>query len=104
VESLDSNPDAGLCLLRIVTTDEQRPCPSSHSVKFAHPSDERKHFFSTLMLAGYFPPHTVMIGEPFCKRWASCDLSLGGQRRLRTWLRVSAAGYKGLFRRRPTSY
>jgi len=97
VELLDGDPELGFVYCDIVTTDEAgQPLPEQPSVNSAT-RQMSGNIFQTLMLAGYFPPHTVMIRRTVLEAVGHFDLNLGGHADYELWLRTSAAGHKACF-------
>ena len=97
VELLDADPQLGFVYCDIVTTDEAgQPVPEQPSVN--SPARQMSgNIFQTLMMAGYFPPHTVMIRRSVLEAVGEFDPSLGGNADYELWLRASAAGHKACF-------
>ncbi|HUI06987.1 MAG TPA: glycosyltransferase [Verrucomicrobiae bacterium] len=94
---LDENPDLGFVYCDIVTIDEAgRPVAEQYSVgKTGRPLSG--NIFQSLMLCGYFPPHTVLIRRSILSALGGFDPALGGHADYELWLRVAGAGYRACY-------
>src|SRR5438093_705810 len=93
VALLDADPRLGFVYCDIITTDEAgQPLAEQCSVNSAS-RQMSGNIFQTLMMAGYFPPHTVMIRRQVLDAVGDFDPPLGGHADYDLWLRVSAAGH-----------
>jgi len=94
---LDRNPDAGFTYCDITTIDEHdKPVADQFFVANAK-RDLSGDIFPSLMLSGYFPPHTVMIRRAVLDQVGPFDFALGGYADYELWLRVAGAGFKAIF-------
>lgn len=55
------------------------------------------NIFSSLMIGGYFPLHTVMVKRSVLERFGPFDATLGGHADYELWLRLAAEGCKGFY-------
>ncbi len=97
VALLDADPALGWVYCDIVTVDEQGVAvPDQFSIA-ATKRDLSGDLFSSLMLGGYFPPHTVMIRRAVLDEVGGFDPALGGHADYELWLRVAGAGHRAAF-------
>lgn len=104
IHALDTNPGLGLVYCDITTVNESgvplREAPSIASLERQLSGD----IFPSLMMGGYFPPHTVMIRRSVLDQVGGFDPELGGYADYDLWLRVSAAGHRALFQAEPLAF
>ncbi len=94
---LDADPSLGFVYCDIVTTDE-KGCAVPDQFSIASTQRELSgNVFGSLMLGGYFPPHTVMIRRSILDALGGFDPELGGHADYELWLRVSGAGHRAAF-------
>jgi len=103
-QRLDENPELGFVYCDIVTVDlHDKPVAEQFSVgKVARALSG--NIFQSLMLGGYFPPHTVMIRRSILSELGGFDPELGGHADYELWLRVSAAGHKACYQDEPLAF
>lgn len=53
--------------------------------------------FESLLVGGYFPPHTVLLRRAVLAEAGGFDLALGGHADYELWLRLSALGHRAHF-------
>src|SRR5947209_2872680 len=103
-ELLDADPELGFVYCDIITTDEAgQPLPEQASV-YSPSRQMSGNIFQTLMLAGYFPPHTVMIRRRVLEAVGEFDPELGGHADYELWLRAAAAGHTACFINQKLAY
>jgi hypothetical protein len=96
-ELLEGDPGLGFVYCDIITVDEQgRPLPEQYSVGGCQ-RELSGNIFRSLMLGGYFPPHTVMIRRGVLEQVGLFDPELGGHADYDLWLRVSGAGHRACY-------
>jgi len=87
---LDAKPEIGFVYCDITTVDEAgNPKPEQSSIG----QNQRTlsgEIFPALIMAGYFPPHTVMIRRKILEAVGNFDPTLGGNADYDLWLRASA--------------
>jgi hypothetical protein len=94
---LDADPQLGFVYCDIVTVDESgQPVAEAYSVG-AVGRPLSGNIFSSLMLGGYFPPHTVLMRRSVLESVGGFDPELGGHADYDLWLRVSAAGHRACY-------
>ena len=94
---LDASPELGFVYCDITTVDETGQ-PVTEQFSVANTQRELSgNLFTSLMLGGYFPPHTVMIRRRVLDLVGTFDPDLGGHADYELWLRVSGAGFKAAF-------
>lgn len=94
---LDADPQLGWAYCDIVTVDEAGAAlPDQFSIASTK-RDLSGDLFTSLMLGGYFPPHTVMIRRSVLDAVGGFDPELGGHADYELWLRVAGAGYRAAF-------
>jgi len=97
VELLEADPQIGFVYCDIITTDEAGQAVAEQSSVNSPTRQMSGNIFQTLMMAGYFPPHTVMIRRKVVEAVGEFDPALGGHADYDLWLRVSAAGHAACF-------
>lgn len=101
---LDANPDLGFVYCDIVTVDPSgEPVAEQCTVER---SDRvlSGNIFQSLLLGGYFPPHTVMLRRSILAELGGFDLDCGGHADYEFWLRISAAGHAACFQNEALAY
>lgn len=97
VEILDGDPGVGWVYCDIVTIDQDgKPVADQFSVARSQ-RPLSGDLFGSLILSGYFPPHTVMIRRRVLDEVGVFDPELGGHADYDLWLRVAGAGFKAVF-------
>lgn len=94
---LDENPEVGFVYCDIVTVD---PAGQPVAEQFSVGKVSRAlsgNIFQSLLLGGFFPPHTVMIRRGILAELGGFDPELGGHADYELWLRVAAAGHKACY-------
>lgn len=87
---LDADPDVALAYCDIVTVDEAgQPLPEQYTVAQAG-RVLSGDIFPSLMIGGYFPPHTVLLRRDVFTEAGGFDPTLGGHADYDLWLRVAA--------------
>lgn len=94
---LDEDPELGLVYCDITVVDA-----SGQPAREQAPVAENQRalsgdIFESLMVSGYFPPHTVMIRRSVLDQVGPFDRALGGHADYDLWLRVAGAGFKAAF-------
>ncbi len=101
---LDENPDLGLVYCDIITVDPGgNPVAEQCSVERSDRALSG-NIFQSLLLGGYFPPHTVMVRRSIVDELGGFDLECGGHADYEFWLRISAAGHSACFQSAPLAY
>src|ERR1017187_2348151 len=101
---LDENPELGFVYCDIVTVD---PAGQPAAEQFSIGKISRVlsgNIFQSLMLGGYFPPHTVMIRRSILSELGGFDPELGGHADYDLWLRMSGAGHKTCYQDEPLAF
>ncbi|MEI8040395.1 MAG: glycosyltransferase [Verrucomicrobiota bacterium] len=94
---LDADPEIGFVYCDITTMDDTgQPVPEQFSIAKLQ-RELSGNLFTSLMLGGFFPPHTVMIRRAVLDQVGAFDPDLGGHADYEFWLRVSGAGFKAVF-------
>lgn len=94
---LDEDAHLGFVYCDIETVDEQgKPIEGAPSVGDVNRALSG-NLFSSLIMGGYFPPHTVMIRRALLEREGGFDPELGGHADYELWLRISGAGHQASF-------
>jgi glycosyltransferase involved in cell wall biosynthesis len=94
---LDADPAVAWVYCDITMIDE-RGQPATNSFLVADSQRELSgDLFGSLLLSGYFPPHTVMIRRTVLDQTGPFDRELGGNADYELWLRVAGAGFRGIF-------
>lgn len=101
---LDENPDIGFVYCDIITVD-----PDGNAVaeqcSVARPDRVLSgNIFQSLLLGGYFPPHTVMLRRSILDELGGFDLPCEGHADYEMWLRISAAGHSAVFLNEPLAF
>lgn len=104
VALLEADASLGFSYCDIVTVDEKgRALENQFSVAQAG-RELSGDIFPSLMLGGYFPPHTVMIRRMIVEALGGFDRELGGHADYDLWLRAAAAGHAAVFVAEPLAY
>lgn len=104
VARLEADAALGFAYCDIVTVDAAgRPVDNQFSVAQAG-RELSGDIFPSLMLGGYFPPHTVMIRRAIVEVLGGFDPELGGHADYDLWLRTAAAGHAAVFVAEPLAY
>jgi GT2 family glycosyltransferase len=53
--------------------------------------------FESLLIGGYFPPHTVLVRHRLLEELGAFDLALGGHADYELWLRLTASGARAFY-------
>jgi glycosyltransferase involved in cell wall biosynthesis len=94
---LAADPELGFVYCDITTVDDTgQPVLEQFSIAKLQ-RELSGNLFSSLMLGGFFPPHTVMIRRAVLDQVGGFDPDLGGHADYDLWLRVSGAGFKAVF-------
>jgi len=92
VQALEADPGLDFVYCDIIRVDEAgEPLADSYSVG-AVGRPLSGNIFQSLLLGGYFPPHTVLIRRKAIAAVGEFDPDLGGHADYDLWLRVSGAG------------
>jgi glycosyltransferase involved in cell wall biosynthesis len=101
---LDECPAIDWVYCDIVGVDENgRPADDSYSVA-ASRTCLNGDIFDSLVLGGFFPPHTVMLRRKIFEAIGGFDPALGGNADLDLWLRMAARGHRVEFVDRRLAY
>ncbi len=96
-ELLEEDPELGFVYCDLVSVDDNgQPLLSQWSVR-KRDREMSGNIFGSLMLGGYFPPHTVMIRRSVLEKVGPFDPELGGHADYDLWLRVSGAGHRAVY-------
>lgn len=103
-QRLDEDPELGLVYCDIVTVDEAgQAVAEQYSIgKIGRVLSGL--IFQSLILGGYFPPHTVMIRRSVLTALGPFDAALGGHADYELWLRVTAAGHRACYLDEPLAF
>jgi glycosyltransferase involved in cell wall biosynthesis len=97
VELLEADPRLAFVYCDVLCVDEAgNTLPGQWSVSEAQ-RVLSGNLFRSLMLGGYFTPHTVMIRKRVLDEVGMFDLELGGNADYELWLRVSGAGHRAYY-------
>jgi glycosyltransferase involved in cell wall biosynthesis len=89
---MDENDSLGFVYCDIITVDgESTPVATQYSVGAVR-RELSGNIFNSLMLGGYFPPHTVMVRRSALLSAGIFDLELGGHADYDLWLRLAGRG------------
>jgi GT2 family glycosyltransferase len=86
----------GMTYCDIVTVDPEGRPVGDFSVASAR-TILSGDIFDSLVIGGYFPPHTVVVRKAALDRVGGFDPALGGHADLEMWLRLAASGHPALF-------
>jgi GT2 family glycosyltransferase len=93
VGRFDERSDVGFAYCDIVRIDEQDAIADAYDVQSARTIVDGD-IFESLLVGGYFPPHTVIVRRDIFERSGGFDPALGGNADLDLWLRLSGAGVR----------
>jgi glycosyltransferase involved in cell wall biosynthesis len=94
---LDADPAVGWNYCDITLIDEHgRPAAEPFLVADAQ-RELSGDLFGSLLLSGYFPPHTVMVRRTVLDQVGPFEGSLGGHADYELWLRIAGAGFRAVF-------
>jgi hypothetical protein len=94
---LDADSNLGWVYCDLTTIDEAgRPLADQRPIA-ANRRELSGNLFGSLMMGGFFPPHTVMIRRSVVDCVGAFDLELGGHADYELWLRVAGAGHRAAF-------
>jgi glycosyltransferase involved in cell wall biosynthesis len=97
VAILDDDSRYGFSYCDIFTVDEMEALVSDQYDVAKVRTELTGNIFQSLMIGGYFPPHTVMVRREVLEKVGLFDEELGGHADYDLWLRISAAGYPAYF-------
>lgn len=104
VEILDNNKAIDFVYCDIVTVDETgKPVEEDYSVGSAR-TELSGDIFPSLLLGGFFPPHTVMVRRSCLEKLGGFDPHLGGHADYELWLRLAASGCRAYYIDRKLAY
>jgi glycosyltransferase involved in cell wall biosynthesis len=93
---LDADPSLGFAYSDVQLVDGSGAAAGTFSV-----GESRRalsgDIFESLLVGGYFPPHTVLVRKRLLDELGGFDLGLGGHADYELWLRLSAAGHRALY-------
>jgi glycosyltransferase involved in cell wall biosynthesis/SAM-dependent methyltransferase len=98
VPSLSDGNDLGFvyCDLQHVVESEATAIGEEYSVG-ASRKLVNGNILPSLLMGGYFPPHTVLVRKAVLDRVGLFDAELGGHADWDLWLRISASGYPAYY-------
>lgn len=104
LQALDDDAALGMAYSEIVTVDEAG-APLAASYRIAESGrDLSGCLTASLLLGGYFPPHTVLVRTALVRAVGGFDESLGGFADYDLWLRLSIAGARAVFDPEPLAF
>ncbi|MGB9640245.1 MAG: glycosyltransferase [Anaerolineales bacterium] len=103
-EILDGDESIDFIYCDIITVDESGvPVDDEYSVGKAR-AELSGDIFPSLLLGGYFPPHTVMLRRSCLEQVGEFDPELGGHADYDLWLRLAASGCRACYLDRKLAY
>ncbi len=96
VARFDSRPDIGFAYCDIVRVNSSGAAADDYEVQRARTVLEGD-IFESLLMGGYFPPHTVIVRRDIFAESGGFDPGLGGHADLDLWLRLAGRGVRADF-------
>jgi glycosyltransferase involved in cell wall biosynthesis len=94
---LDADPALGFVYCDVSNVDENGVLLAEQSPIADVPRELSGNIFASLIVGGYFPPHSVMVRRSVLEQVGPFDPSLGGHADYELWLRISGAGFRAAF-------
>ncbi len=95
-QPLREDPRLGMTYCDIITVDVDGQPAGDFSVE-ASRRVLSGDIFDSLVIGGYFPPHTVLVRKAVLDQIGGFDLALGGNADYEMWMRLAAEGHRALF-------
>ena len=96
VTSLEENSDIGFAYCDIWIVSEEGSTENHYSVGKSR-QVVNGDIFDSLIIGGYFPPHTVLIRRSVLEEIGYFDKALGGHADYDLWIRAAAHGFRAIY-------